>query len=119
MRATSSSSDAVAVGSRYGTTSILLETHEPNDWPTAAARLLLGEALAGQKKLTEAELILEAGAEGLARHADKLPEEAKTRLAQTFNPLALLHEGQGQTEAAARWRAERDKLKKSSPGKTD
>ncbi len=78
---------------------------EPDDWGTFNARSLLGEALAGQKKYAEAELLLVQGYEGMEKRKDKIPPFSRQqRLIDALERLVRLYEATEQTEKAYTWR---------------
>jgi tetratricopeptide (TPR) repeat protein len=86
---------------------------EPDAWTLFNARSLLGEALAGQKKYTDAEPLLIQGFEGLKSRASQIPEAFRTaRLTEAANRLVRLYEAQGKKEEAAKWRKEQQAIGK-------
>ena len=95
------------------------EKKQPDDWTTFTTKSMLGEALNGQKKRTEAEPLLVQGYEGLKQRAAKIPKEVKTRLAEAIERLVQLYESWGKPDEAARWRSELETAKtaEKSPGK--
>ncbi len=57
------------------------ESQQPNAWQIFGTRSMLGGALLGQKRFVEAEPLLRAGYEGLARRTDNIPCAAGSALA--------------------------------------
>jgi tetratricopeptide (TPR) repeat protein len=66
----------------------LKEKTSPDDWTTAEARSLLGEALAGLGSFQEAERLLLAGHEGLVKRREKIPN--RQRDASMYDTVARL-----------------------------
>jgi tetratricopeptide (TPR) repeat protein len=79
---------------------------QPDDWTTFDTESMLGEALADQKKYTEAEPLLLSGYEGLKKREDTIPPQDKPRITRALERLVAFYEGQGQKDKAMRWRAE-------------
>jgi hypothetical protein len=67
---------------------------------------MLGEALNGQKKRAEAELLLVQGYEGMKQRASRIPKEYKPRLAEALERLVQMYDAWGRPEQATRWRRE-------------
>jgi tetratricopeptide (TPR) repeat protein len=66
----------------------LKEKAQPDDWTTAEARSLLGEALAGQRSFQEAERLLLAGQDSLVKRREKIP--VRQRDASLYDSVARL-----------------------------
>jgi len=79
---------------------------EPEDWRTFNAKSMLGGALLGQKKYTEAEPLLLAGYEGMKQREPKIPPDSKFRLAAALERLMQLDEALEKKDEAAKWRKE-------------
>src|SRR5207253_2680795 len=89
------------------------EKADADAWTTFSAKSLLGEALAGQRKFAEAEPLLLKGYEGMKQRSAKIPEPSRTtRLAEAADALASLYEALEKKDEAAKWRKERDAVKK-------
>jgi tetratricopeptide (TPR) repeat protein len=92
------------------------EKHGPDDWRTFQARSIVGEALAGQKRFTDAEPLLLAGARGLQRRAAKIPAAARNKLlGDALSRLVQMYDAWGKPAEVAQWQAKLDELKKPSP----
>jgi tetratricopeptide (TPR) repeat protein len=76
----------------------------PDDWRTFNSRSLLGGSLLGQKKYSEAELLLLSGYDGMMQHEEKIPPIGRPRLKETLQRLEQLYEAIGRPEDAARWK---------------
>src|SRR5262249_19126584 len=75
----------------------------PDDWKTFNARSLLGAALAGQKKFTEAEPLLLQGYQGLKQCEAMIPADSKARPTEALERLVQHYEATNQrAQAAAR-----------------
>ena len=79
------------------------ETEIPDDWRTFNSRSVLGCALLGEKKYTDAEPLLLAGYEGMKQREDKIPAAGKLRVKETLQRLVQLYEASGQSKQAAEW----------------
>lgn len=82
------------------------EKSQPNDWSAFYAQSMLGGALLGQKKYTEAEPILLKGYEGMKQRDAKIPKEGKVRLTEAVTRLVQLYDAWGKPAEAAKWRKE-------------
>jgi tetratricopeptide (TPR) repeat protein len=89
------------------------EKAQPEVWTTFYARSMLGEALAEQKKYSEAERLLVQGFEGLKQRATQIPEPLRAvRLTEAADPLVRLCEALQKKDEAAKWRKEREAVRK-------
>jgi eukaryotic-like serine/threonine-protein kinase len=95
----------------------LRQAAPPRHWQAAAARSLLGKALAGQKKYAEAEPLLLEGYDGLKKQTSSLPPRARTLIAEAADAVIELYTALGKKDEATRWRKERDGLKQKDPPK--
>jgi TolA-binding protein len=77
---------------------------QPDDWMTFNTKSLLGAALLGQKKYTDAEPLLLAGYEGMKKRLDTRPQEDKVRLTEALERLVQLYEATGKKDKADEWR---------------
>jgi serine/threonine protein kinase/Flp pilus assembly protein TadD len=94
---------------------VIREERQPGSWELAMTQSLLGEALAGQRKDAEAELLLLAGYEGLKAHEQMIPVPYRNRLLnEAVSRLVQYYESVGQTHKAAQWRV---KLETAKQGK--
>jgi len=81
------------------------EREEPEAWTTCNARAVLGAALLGQGRLTEAEPLLLAGFTGLLEREDAMPVVSRRGIDNTIVWLVRLYtraRDAGDTEAAAK-----------------
>ncbi len=84
----------------------ILEKSRPEDWETAFARTLLGEALFHQKKYAEAEPLLIRGYEGLKAREALIPELLAGHLiAGAGESVGALYDALGRPEKATEWRS--------------
>jgi tetratricopeptide (TPR) repeat protein len=82
------------------------EKTQPDDWTTAQARSLLGEALTGQKAFGEAESLLLNAQKALTERRGKIrPADRDRTLRNAAARLVRLYEAWGKAEKAAAWRA--------------
>jgi tetratricopeptide (TPR) repeat protein len=79
---------------------------KPDDWSTFNAVSMLGGALLGQKKYTEAEPLLVQGYEGMKQRAAKIPPPSRVYLTSALDRLVQLYAGLGKREQADAWRRE-------------
>ncbi len=82
------------------------EKKEPAAWSTFDTKSMLGDALRGQQKYTEAEPLLLQGYEGMKKQAAKIPPPNRHRLTEALEPLVRLYDAWGKPAAAAKWRRE-------------
>jgi eukaryotic-like serine/threonine-protein kinase len=73
---------------------------------------MLGAALLGQKKYTEAEPLLLKGYEGLKQRETSIPRRGVARLPEALDRLIELYKETDKPDEAKRWRAERAKYPK-------
>jgi eukaryotic-like serine/threonine-protein kinase len=90
------------------------EAEEPDDWKTFSTKSLLGGALLGQKKYTEAESLLKAGYEGMKQRAEKNTQVNRDRLGEALDRLIELAEATGKADDAKMWKLEKTKLPAAS-----
>jgi serine/threonine protein kinase len=80
-------------------------------WTTFDTQFLLGEALLGQEKHTEAEPLLVAGYEGLKARQEEIPPPVRVqRLAEALDRLIALSTALNRPEDVQRWQAEKARL---------
>ncbi len=89
-----------AVTGRIGTGSRSREKEIPEDWSRYNAMSMLGEALCGEGKFTEAEPLLVEGYEKMAP-----PAQAAVRKREALGRVVKLYEAWGRPEKAAEWAA--------------
>ena len=82
----------------------LREKEMPDDWGTFNARSMLGGALLGQKKYTEAEPLLLSACEGMKLREDQIPPLGKPRLKEALQRLVQLYQETHRPEQAAEWK---------------
>jgi tetratricopeptide (TPR) repeat protein len=92
------------------------EKKEPDAWTTFGTKSLLGAALLGQKKYSEAEPLLLAGYQGLKQREATIPLPAKVRLIAAVERLVRLYEATGDNVKAKEWQ---QKLTTTSEQKKD
>ena len=73
------------------------EKTSPEDWATFANKSLLGAALLGQKKYTDAEPLLVAGDEGLRQREKAIPPEARYLITEANDRLKQLRAATGES----------------------
>ena len=82
--------------------------HDPTSWRTSSARSMLGEALVGQNRFSEAEKILLAAYQEINKRREAIPQdERKTHLTEALQRLVALYESQspeGDGEKAEEYR---------------
>jgi TolA-binding protein len=78
-------------------------------WSYFSAQSLLGCSLLGQAKYTDAEPLLVRGYEGMKQREAQIPAGYKAHLSEALERLVQLYDATGQTDEAAKWRAERAK----------
>ncbi len=91
------------------------ESQQPNAWQIFGTRSMLGGALLGQKRFAEAEPLLRAGYEGLARRTDKIPARSRYRVGDALDRLIALAEATNRAADAKAWKDERAKLPANPP----
>jgi serine/threonine protein kinase/tetratricopeptide (TPR) repeat protein len=87
----------------------------PDDWVTFNTRSMLGAALLGQKRYTEAEPLLLQGYGGLKQRQRRIPKEGQVHLGDSLKRLVQLYDAWGKKDEAARWRKELEALKAPKP----
>jgi serine/threonine protein kinase/tetratricopeptide (TPR) repeat protein len=85
------------------------EAKHPDAWVIFATKALLGEALLGQKRLTETEPLLLSGYEGMKRRDAQMPAFAKSRIPEAIDQLILFYQAAHKPDEAAKWQTERAK----------
>jgi serine/threonine protein kinase/tetratricopeptide (TPR) repeat protein len=87
------------------------EKAEADAWTTFNTKSMLGQALAGQEKFSEAEPLLLAGCEGLKRHEATIPPAGRIRLTEALQRLVDFYAATGQAEKADEWRKKLEETK--------
>jgi hypothetical protein len=82
----------------------ICEKDQPGNWNCHVAMSLLGDALMGQQKYTDAEPLLIGGYEGLKRWEAKLDMPWSWRLNEALQRLVRFYEATNQPVKAAAWR---------------
>jgi serine/threonine protein kinase/Tfp pilus assembly protein PilF len=85
----------------------------PDNWLRYNAVSMLGGALQGQKKHTEAEPLLLQGYEGMKKRESQIPP-GSTRLPEAAERLVQLYDAWDKPEQAAQWRAKLEEEKKKA-----
>jgi len=75
----------------------------PDSWSRFNAEAMLGGALLGQGKVTEAEPLLLSGYRGMKERESTIPDVGKPRLKEAAERLAKLYQIKEQPEKAAEW----------------
>ncbi len=88
----------------------LREELSPGTRATFNARSMLGEALLGQQRYTEAEPLLLDGYAGLIQQVDSNPYEFDSRVRLAVERLIRLYEATENAEEAEKWQAEWEAL---------
>jgi tetratricopeptide (TPR) repeat protein len=88
----------------------LAETNQVLPWKVASAKWMLGAALLGQKKYTDAEPLLLAGYDGLQKD-EKLIPPGLDSIPNALQRLADLYEATGQPDKAEHYRKELEAAK--------
>jgi tetratricopeptide (TPR) repeat protein len=81
------------------------EVEKPQHWVTAEVRSLLGGALMGEKKTTEAVPLLRSGHEAMTRSAAAIPLVDRPRLAEALDRLIDAGDAAGTKAELAAWKA--------------
>ena len=87
------------------------EKKQLNVCNTFNTQLMLGGALLGQKKYTDAEPLLLKGYEGMKAREKTIPPQGKVFLVEATERLVQLYEATGNAAEAERWRKELAQLK--------
>jgi eukaryotic-like serine/threonine-protein kinase len=85
------------------------EKTQADAWTTFNTKSLLGGALLGQKKYTDAEPLLLAGYKGMKQREKTIPPPAKIRLPEAINRLIELYTATNKPDELKKWQAERAK----------
>jgi tetratricopeptide (TPR) repeat protein len=85
------------------------EKQEPEIWTTFNMQSMLGGALLGQKKYTEAEPLLLKGCEGMKAREKAIPPQDRLRIPDAIDRLIDLYTATNRLDEAKKWRAERTK----------
>jgi serine/threonine protein kinase len=91
---------------------------QPDVWTTFNTQSLLGEALLGQKRFTEAEPLLLSGYQGMKRCENSIPPRSKVCLSEALERLIQLYEAIGKKKEADKWRKEIEEAKNSTAKET-
>ncbi len=85
------------------------QAKQPDVWTTFNTQSLLGEALLGQKKYTDAEPLLLKGYEGMKQREKTIPPPAATRIPEALDRLIELYTATTKPDEVKKWRAEQAK----------
>src|SRR5262249_25422039 len=80
------------------------ERMDPDYWETSYVRLLLGTALAGQRKDAEAAPLLTAGFNGLKARSAAVLQPVRARVLASLRRLVALYEAANRPEEVRGWR---------------
>jgi tetratricopeptide (TPR) repeat protein len=81
----------------------------PGGWKAGWAKSLLGGALLGKRRYSDAEQVLVAGCEAIRREEKSLPAHFRPRVGEVVGWLVRLYDESDRPGEAAKWRAERAK----------
>ncbi len=85
---------------------LAIREKEPDSWKTFDTKSLLGAALLGQKKYSEAEPLLLAGYEGMKQREATIPPPFKIlHLIEALERLVQLYEATGNKDKAKEWQS--------------
>ncbi|MBL8824627.1 MAG: tetratricopeptide repeat protein [Planctomycetia bacterium] len=93
------------------------ENSQPDAWRTFYTQSMLGGALLGQKKYTEAEQLLLKGYEGMKAREKTMQLQDNTRLPEALDRLIQLYTETSKPEEVKKWQAEKEKLPKAKEKK--
>jgi tetratricopeptide (TPR) repeat protein len=82
----------------------------PDDWSVFHARHMLGAALAGQRRLAEAEPLLLEGYRGVLERRASMPDFHLSRIGECILRIAEFYRKLGRPADAAKWQAEFNRL---------
>ncbi len=86
----------------------------PDDWATFESHSMLGAALLGRKKFSDAAEPLQKGYDGMKERSAKIPEPVRAvRLAEAVERLVQLDDALAKKDEAAKWRRELEALQKA------
>ncbi|MFO0888896.1 MAG: serine/threonine-protein kinase [Isosphaeraceae bacterium] len=91
------------------------EKTRPDGWERFDAMVLLGAALAGQRKYAEAEQRLLSGYEGLRAREPSIPVPSRDSIAAAARRIVDLYTAWGRPEQAAAWKAKVPSADATSP----
>jgi predicted Zn-dependent protease len=86
-----------------------MDRAQTESWDRFAAKSMLGEAIAGQKKYADAEPLLLDGHRGLSDRAKAIPKTSAQAVPRARERLVQLYEAWGRPADAEKWRADRGK----------
>lgn len=87
---------------------------EPLIWTTFNTETMLGAALLGQKRYTDAEPYLLKGYEGLRIREKSIPPQGKQRLEEALDRLISLYKATEKYDQLQKWQAEKERMKAKS-----
>ena len=93
----------------------LREKKQPDAWLTLNTKSMLGGALLGQKKYTEAEPLLLKGYNGLRQREKTIPPQGLVRLPEALDRLVEFSAATDRPDDVKKWRAERAKYPEAAP----
>jgi eukaryotic-like serine/threonine-protein kinase len=79
------------------------EKQEADSWRTFATKSLLGTALLGQKRYSEAEPLLLAGYQGMKARGARIPKPHRVRLIEALQAIAQYYQATGKPDKAKEW----------------
>ncbi|MBL8823008.1 MAG: serine/threonine protein kinase [Planctomycetia bacterium] len=87
---------------------MIREKKEPDIWTTFNTQSMLGGALLGQKKYSDAEALLLKGYEGLKLRNKNIPKNAQSRVSEALDRLIQLYSETNKPEEATKWKKEKE-----------
>ena len=93
------------------------EKMQPDAWNTFCTMSMLGEALLGQKKYTDAEPLLLKGYEGMKQREETIPAFGSKFLPEALDGLIEFYTATNKPDEAKKWRAERAKYPEAKKAK--
>ena len=76
---------------------------------------MLGEALLGQKKYADAELLLLKGYEGIKQREKTIPPQGLVRIPEALDRLVELYTALDKPDEVKKWQVERTKYPEAKP----
>ncbi len=95
----------------------IFELRTPDHYQHFYVRNLLGAALAGQQKFTDAESLLKSGYKGMKDRSENIPKHELMRLAGAAARLVAFYDAGAKPVEAAKWRTELEAIKAAATKK--
>jgi tetratricopeptide (TPR) repeat protein len=97
----------------------LREKAQPGNWLTFYTRSLLGGALLGQQKYTEADPLLVSGYEGMKLQEKMIPGQGASCIPAALDRLIELYTAMSRPDEVKKWQTERAKYPAAKPARND